>query len=107
MLSVVRPLRPVRTVQRPRSRLAVRFHLRVLGWPRTRRRGIVLLPQRKKSMSLELTPDDVGLAFQWLMTGEEPLNLPEQLQTLGQEDWVALERLMWHLLQQKSWSSLH
>ena len=58
-------------------------------------------------MSLELTPDDVGLAFQWLMTGEEPLNLPEQLQTLGQEDWVALERLMWHLLQQKSWSSLH
>ena len=93
--------------QRPHPQRAVTSHLRLLGWLQTR--GTVMLPppQRNLSMLIELTPDDAGLAFRFLMTGEGLASLPDHLLQLEQEDWIALEHLMRSLLQQKSWSSLH
>jgi hypothetical protein len=58
-------------------------------------------------MSLELTLEDLGLAFQALMGDLSEDNLPDNLQTLDSETWEQLALLMVRLFSERSLSSLH
>jgi hypothetical protein len=56
---------------------------------------------------LELTLEDLGVAFQALMGNLSEDNLPDRLQTLDAETWEQLAELMVRLLSERSLSSLH
>jgi hypothetical protein len=56
---------------------------------------------------LELTLEDLGVAFQALMGNLSEDNLPDSLQTLDAETWEQLAELMVRLLSERSLSSLH
>ena len=58
-------------------------------------------------MSLELTLEDLGLAFQALMGNLPEDDLPENLLTLDAETWEQLAVLMVRLISERSLSSLH
>jgi hypothetical protein len=56
---------------------------------------------------LELTLEDLGVAFQALMGNLSEGSLPDSLQTLDAETWEQLAELMVRLLSERSLSSLH
>lgn len=58
-------------------------------------------------MPLELTLEDLGLAFQALMGNLPEDNLPDNLLTLDAETWEQLAVLMVRLISERSLSSLH
>jgi hypothetical protein len=58
-------------------------------------------------MPLELTLEDLGLAFQALTGDLSEDNLPDNLQTLDLETWEQLALLMVRLYSERSLSSLH
>jgi hypothetical protein len=53
---------------------------------------------------LELTPDELNLAFQCLSKEQPP---PKELHHLILQDWLDLSRILNHLLQEKEQSLLH
>ena len=57
-------------------------------------------------MPLELTLEDLGLAFQALMGNLPEDDLPDNLQTLDAETWEQLAVLMVRLISERSLSSL-